>query len=53
MPNLSDLVLFHSGTSIKEVNTILYFRFLINYYKLTCCMETIVDPDQLASSEAS
>ena len=29
------------------------FHILINYYQLTSCIETSVDPDQLASSEAS
>ena len=32
-------------------NSVLYI--LINYYKLTCCIENSVDPDQLPSSEAS
>ena len=29
------------------------FHILINYYELTSCIENSVDPDQLASSEAS
>ena len=29
------------------------FHILINYYEFTCCIENSVDPDQLASSEAS
>ena len=29
------------------------FHILINYYKLTSCIENSVDPDQLASEEAS
>ena len=73
MPDLSNLVLFHSGqvrnfylpalvlgqvlftcpgTSLKKVNTILYFIF-DNYYDLMFCVENSEDPDQLASSEAS
>ena len=40
------------GTSLKKVNTILYLK-LDNYDELTCCVENIVDPDQLASEEAS
>ena len=34
-------------------NEILYIIFLVNYYEFTCCIENSVDPDQLASSEAS
>ena len=40
-----------TGTSIKKVNAILYF--ILDYFKLACCLENSVDPDQLASSEAS
>ena len=29
------------------------FHILTNYYELTSCIENSVDPDQLASSEAS
>ena len=29
------------------------FHILIHYYEFTCCIENSVDPDQLASSEAS
>ena len=36
----------------KKVNTILHFIVWVNYW-LTCCIENSVDPDQLASSEAS
>ena len=64
MPDLSDLVSFHSGQfenllvlrqvqNLYKDNKILYFIFLINYYEVTCCIENSVDPDQLASSEAS
>ena len=38
---------------MNKVDAILYFIF--NYYEIAmpCCMENSVDPDQLASSEAS
>ena len=29
------------------------FHSLVNYYEFRCCIENIMDPDQLASSEAS
>ena len=32
---------------------IFVFHILIHYYVFTCCIENSVDPDQLASSEAS
>ena len=54
MPDFSGLVPFHS----KQVRNFyllvlgLYFIF-DNYDELTCCGENSVDPDQLASSEAS
>ena len=65
MPDLSDLVPFHSGqvenfnllvlgqvqTCIKLIKFV--FHILINYYEFTCFIENSVDPDQLASSEAS
>ena len=40
---------------MNKVNIILYivFHILINYKEFTCCIENSVDPDQLASSEAS
>ena len=40
---------------MNQVNTILLivFHILINYYEFTCCIENSVDPDQLASEEAS
>ena len=66
MPDLSDLVPFHSGQVEKfnllvlgqvqilyKVNKIFVFHILVNYYEFTCCIENSVDPDQLASSEAS
>ena len=62
MPNLSDLVLFHSGqarTSIDcswdKLKKIYYNSFLIlkNYYALMCCVEHSVDSDLLTSSEAN
>ena len=39
---------------MNKVNTIVYiiFHTLINYYE-SCWIENSVDPDQLASSEAS
>ena len=60
MPDLSDLVPFHSGQvenfnllvlgqvqNLYKVAKILYFVFhiLINYYELTCCIENSVYPD--------
>ena len=56
MPDLSNLVPFHSGqvenfyllvlgqVQMYIVNKVLY---------ITCCIENSMDPDQLASSEAS
>ena len=40
---------------MNKVNTIRYivFYILINYYEFTCCIENSVNPDQLASEEAS
>ena len=40
---------------MNKVNTILYivFHILINYNEFTCCIKNSVDPDQLASKEAS
>ena len=57
MPDLSDWYIFSQDKlkiSIK-VNTFLYnvFHILINYDKFTCCIENSVDPEQLASEEAS
>ena len=66
MPDLSDLVPFHSGQvenfnylvlgqvqNLHKGNKILYFIYLINYYEFTCCIVNSVNTDQLASSEAS
>ena len=61
------LVHFHSGqvenfyllvlkqVQMNKVNTILYivFHILINYYEFTCYIKNSVDPDQLASKNAS
>ena len=62
MPDLSDLVPFHSGQvekfnllvlgqvqNLYKVNKIFAFHFFIYYYEFTCCIENSVDPDQLAS----
>ena len=45
------LVLGQALTKLKQFG----ISFFINYNELTmpCCMENSVDPDQLASSEAS
>ena len=63
MPDSSDLVPFHSGqvenffllvlgqVQMYKYNSV--FHILINYYELTSCIENSVDPNQLASSEAS
>ena len=58
MPDLSKLVPFYlvqfrnfyllSGTSIKKV-----FHILLIILILECCLENLVDSDQLASAEAS
>ena len=67
MPNLSDLVPFHSGRQVENFNLLvlgqvqnLYkvnknfvFRIFINYYEFTCCIKNSVNLDQLASLEAS
>ena len=63
MPNLSDLVPFHSGQvenfnllvlgqvqNLYKVNKNFVFHIFINLYEFTCCIENSVDPDQLASS---
>ena len=61
MPDLSDLVLFHSGQ--VEIFHLLVLGqvqmckskyhsaqlILMNYHEFTCCIENIVDPDQPAS----
>ena len=40
---------------MNKVNTIVFIviHILINYYQFTCCIESSVDPGQLASEEAS
>ena len=66
MPDLSELVPFHSGQvdnfnllvlgqeqNLYKVNKIFVFNILINHYEFTCCIENSVDPDQVASDEAS
>ena len=66
MPDLSDLVPFHSGQvenfilivlgqvqNLYKVNKKFAFHIFINYYDFTCCIENSMDPDQLASLEAS
>ena len=66
MPDLSNLVPFHSGQvenfnllvlgqvqNLYKVNKKFYFIYLINCYEFTCCSGNSVDPNQLASSEAS
>ena len=66
MPDLSDLVPFHSGQvenfnllvlgqvqNLYKVNTNFEFHISINYYEFTSCIENSVDPDQLASLEVS
>ena len=40
-------LLFQYGQVLQEVNA---FHILISYYKIACCTENSVDPDQLASS---
>ena len=36
---------------MNKADTIMYivFHILINYYEFICCIENIVDPDQLVS----
>ena len=46
--NKSKISTYCPGTSLKKVNTILF-----NNYDQFKCGENSVDPDQLASSEAS
>ena len=66
MPDLSDLVPFHSGQvenfnllvlgqvqNLYKVNIFFVFHIFVNYYELSSCIENSVDPDQLASLEAS
>ena len=57
MPDLSDLVPFHSG-QVENYN-LLVLGQVQNLYNVnfmssdTCCIENSVDPVQLVSSEAS
>ena len=60
MPDLSDLVQFHSGQVenfyllvLGQVQIYKVNKILINHYEFTCCIENIVYSDQLASLEAS
>ena len=55
MPDLSDLVQFHSGQVenlyllvLGQVQIYKVNKILINHYDVTCCIENIVNPDQLA-----
>ena len=57
MPDLSDLVPFHSG-QVENFNLLVLGQVqnlykVINYYEFTCCIENNVDPNQLAPLEAS
>ena len=56
MPDLSDLVQFHSGQVenfyllvLGQVQIHKVSKILINHYEFTGCIENIVYPDQLAS----
>ena len=63
MPHLSDLVPFHSVQvenfyllvlgQVQCIKLIQIYISYFDYYELTSCIENSVDPDQLASSEAS
>ena len=63
MPDLSDQVPFHSGQVknfyllvLGQVHCMKLIQFCISYfdyYEFTSCIENSVDPDQLASLEAS
>ena len=63
MPDLSGQVPYHPGQAenfyllvLGRVQCIKLIQFCISYfdyYELTSCIENSVDPDQLASSEAS
>ena len=66
MPDLSDLVPFHSRQvdnfnllvhgqvqNLYKVKKKYVFNILINHYEFTYCTEKSVDPDQVASEEAS
>ena len=53
---MPDLVPFHSG-QVENYNLLVLGQvqklYKIYYYEFTFCIENSVDPDQLASSEAS
>ena len=61
MPDLSNQVPFHSGQVrnfyllvLGQVKiNIFCILYLIIYFELAHCLENSVDPDQLASAEAS
>ena len=67
MPDLTDWYIFIQDklknfyllvlgqVQMNQANTILFivFQILIKYYEFICCIENIVDPDQVASEEAS
>ena len=48
-----NLLVFGQVQNLYKVNKIFVFHIFINYYEFTCCIENSVDPDQLASLEAS
>ena len=53
---LSDLVPFHSGqvTCLYDRKLMQFsISYLINYFELACSLENSLDPDHLASAEAS
>ena len=63
MPDLSDLVPFHSGQvenfnllvlgQVQNLYKVSKFVFhILTNYEFTCCFENSVDPDELASAEA-
>ena len=48
-----NLLVLGQVQSLYKVNKILYFIFRLIIMEFTCCIENSVDPDQLASEEAS
>ena len=55
---IQDKLKFSIYLSLTSANFVIklikfVFHILINYYEFTCCIENSVDPDQLASLEAS
>ena len=56
MPDLSDLVPFHSG-QVENYNLLVLGQvqnlYKVNNYEFTYCIENSDDPDQLASSPGS